>query len=187
MKSGDHPSDDELLRRAARGERQAFDQIVQRHKGTIYAFVRRYIGDGDDAYDVLQNTFVSAWQSLGKFDLKRPFLPWLRTIALNKCRDFGRRATVRRFLLQSKIAEPEETVPDPDEATQEETRLKRLDRAILSLPPFYREALLLTALSGLSHAEAAEILKTTAKAVEMRVRRARKHIAAQLGEDGPEG
>jgi RNA polymerase sigma factor CnrH len=187
VKSGDHQNDEDLLRRAARGEREAFDEIVRRHKGTIYAFVRRYIGDGDDAYDVLQNTFVSAWLAIGKFDLERPLLPWLRTIALNKCRDFGRRATVRRLLLLAKKAEPAETVPGPDEDRGGDARLKRLDRAILTLPPFYREALLLTTISGLSHTEVAEILKTTAKAVEMRVRRARKQIGTQLGEADPEG
>lgn len=184
MNGGLQTSDEALLRRAMRGERQAFDEIVQRHKGAIYAFIRRYIGDGDDAYDVLQETFLSAWLGLKRFDPARPFLPWLRTIAINKCRDFGRRASVRRLLLRLKSQEPEENVEEPAIASEEDARLRNLDRAILSLPPFYREPLLLTTVSGLSHAETAEILKTSPKAVEMRLRRARKQIASLLGDSG---
>ena len=180
MSDGELP-DAELARRAARSDRRAFDEIVQRHKTALYAFVRRYVGDADDAYDVLQNTFVSAWLGIKRFDPARPLLPWLRTIALNKCRDFGRRATVRRLLLRAKAEEPEEHPAGP-EVSSEDVRLRRLDRAILSLPASYREALLLTTVSGLRHAEAAEILRTSAKAVEMRVRRARKKLAELLGD-----
>ena len=184
--------DEQLVRRAAAGERAAFDVIVQRHKGTIFGFVRRYIGDADEAYDILQDAFVSAWLALPKFDLTRPFLPWLRTIALNKCRDHGRRAMVRRILLRAKAQDPtEEQAIRPDSNDEGDARLdarlQRLDRAILSLPAFYREPLLLTAVSGLSHAEVAVMLKTTVKAVEMRVRRARQRLAAELGEAEPEG
>jgi len=81
----------------------------------FFAFVRRYIGQRDDAHDVLQDAFLAAWLALNRYDPSRPFLPWLRTIALNKCRDFGRRQKVRRLLLLAKAAEPEpESIPSLD-------------------------------------------------------------------------
>jgi RNA polymerase sigma-70 factor (ECF subfamily) len=173
-------SDEILAARAATGDRAAFETIVRRHKEPIFRFVRRYVGNSDDAYDLLQDAFLAAWSGLPRYDSARPFLPWLRTIALNKCRDFSRRQSVRRLFLKALAARPEEKF-EPAEAGQED-RLDRLDAAIATLPAFYKEALLLTTVSGLSHHATAEILKTTPKAIEMRLYRARRKILAAIGE-----
>ena len=184
-------SDESLAALAGRGDKRAFERIVQRHKAHLFQFVRRYVGQGDDAYDVLQDTFLAAWSAISRFDPSRPFLPWLRTIALNKCRDFARRQTVRRLLLRARAAEPSETATlwqmGEDQADREAERLKRLDQEIAALPSFYKEPFLLTFVSGLSHEQAAEILHTTAKAIEMRVYRARRKLLDALGYDDREG
>lgn len=172
-------SDRDLVTRAASGDRTAFEVIVRRHKQPLFRFIRRYLGNSDDAYDVLQDTFVAAWTAVGRFDISRPLMPWLRTIALNKCRDFSRRQTIRRVILGlfASEADPQAST-DASDAHGE--RLDRLDQAIAELPIFYKEPLLLTAVSGLSHQEAAAILKVTPKAIEMRVRRARQRLAKAL-------
>ncbi|HYK79672.1 MAG TPA: RNA polymerase sigma factor [Micropepsaceae bacterium] len=183
-------SDEKIAACARTGDRPAFEILVRRHKDTLYRFIRRYIGQADDAYDVLQNCFVSAWSGLARYDPSRPFLPWLRTIALNKCRDFGRRQKVRRLVLgafaREAEAEPsteaQERALDQDAA--EARHLAALDRVIAELPAFYKEPLLLTSVAGLSHQEAAEMLDTTPKAIEMRIYRARRKVLAAL--NGPE-
>jgi RNA polymerase sigma-70 factor (ECF subfamily) len=182
------PSDETLAFQAQQGDKSAFDELVRRNKAPLYRFVRRYVGDRDDAYDIVQDAFISAWGALKRYDPNRAFATWLRTIALNKCRDFGRRRAVRRLLLRAKAVEPVE--PETYEATREavavevrETvRLRRLDQAIAALPAFYKEPLLLTMVSGLSHQDAARQLKTSAKAIEMRLRRARKKLTAALSD-----
>ena len=191
MTSLDSDSDEVLVTLAKLGDRMAFEHLVRRHKDELYRFVRRYVGHADDAYDVLQNCLVAAWLGLSRYDPARAFAPWLRTIALNKCRDFGRRQTVRRVFLtvfaQERAAS--ETLVGPEvasgEAAQRDARLDLLDSAIAGLPAFYKEPLLLTTVSGLSHEEAAALLKTTPKAIEMRLYRARRKLQALLGE--PEG
>jgi RNA polymerase sigma factor (sigma-70 family) len=189
----DDTDTDELIAGAAKdGNREAFEVLVRRRKASLYRFVRRYIGQGDDAYDILQNCFVSAWTGLQRYDPVRPFLPWLRVIALNKCRDFARRQKVRRLILKAFAAEAkaDETVLPTeglDRLDAEAQRLSSLDKAIARLPAFYKEPLLLTTVSGLSHIEAAEELKTTPKAIEMRLYRARKKILMDLGPDSGEG
>jgi RNA polymerase sigma factor (sigma-70 family) len=165
---------------------------VRRHKGGIYRFVRRYVGQGDDAYDILQNCFVSAWTGLARYDPERPFLSWLRVIALNKCRDFARRQNVRNLILRAFAAETRGTEPTTpgetiDAQDGESERLSRLDKAISRLSAFYKEPLLLTTVSGLTHIEAARELGTTPKAIEMRLYRARKKILSDLGSDSGEG
>jgi RNA polymerase sigma-70 factor (ECF subfamily) len=166
--------------RAKSGDRAAFDILVTRHKDILYRFIRRYVGQADDAYDILQNCFVSAWEGLDRFDPARPLLAWLRVIALNKCRDFGRRQKVRRVFLKAFASE--QSGQDSmraqlgGEADDDALRLAKLDKAIAELPTRYKEPLLLTVVSGLSHQEAAEVLGTSSKAVEMRLYRARRRI-----------
>jgi len=184
--TGDPESDEALAAHARSGDRAAFDVLVRRHKDALYGFVRRYLGSADVSYDVLQESFLSAWLALERYDPARPFLPWLRTIALNKCRDVGRRETVRRLFLRAfsrETADQRTTVHLDRERNAEATlaeRLSRLDRAIADLPAFYKEPLLLVTVSGLTHKEAAEILETTPKAVEMRLARARSRLLTTL-------
>jgi RNA polymerase sigma factor (sigma-70 family) len=192
VRFGDADTDEQIAAAAKDGNREAFEFLVRRHKAGIYRFVRRYIGQGDDAYDILQNCFVSAWTGLARYDPARPFLPWLRVIALNKCRDFARRQKVRRLIMTAIAAETTATEPvslteGHDGLAAEAERLSRLDRAIARLPAFYKEPLLLITVSGLSHIEAAEELGTTPKAIEMRLYRARKKILSDLGPDTGEG
>jgi RNA polymerase sigma-70 factor (ECF subfamily) len=182
----DPGSDEALAARARTGDRAAFDTLVRRHKDALYGFVRRYLGSADEGYDVLQETFLSAWLALRRYDPARPFLPWLRTIALNKCRDAGRRQTVRRLFLHAfarETADERTTAQvdaERDAAAALDRRLARLDRAIADLPALYKEPLLLTTVSGLSHKETAAMLEITPKAVEMRLARARARLAAVL-------
>ena len=181
------PSDSDLAAWAQNGDKRAFEELVHRHKGPLFRFVRRSTGNDDDAYDVVQDSFVSAWMAIGRFDPTKVFAIWLRAIAMNKCRDYGRRQSVRRRFLRLiaprdvEIAAETETLLEREVDRREVARLAQLDRAIAELPAFYKEPLLLTSVSGLSQQEAALQLKTTAKAIEMRVRRARKKLTESLG------
>jgi RNA polymerase sigma-70 factor (ECF subfamily) len=175
-------SDAVLAVAARQGDQDAFAHIMRRHKGWLYQFIRRYVADKDDAYDVLQESFVSAWGALARFDPDRPFEAWLRQIALNKCRDRARRGAVRRAALSVLSwlgAESAPASPQQD-ATAADQALKRLDAAIGKLPRALKEPLLLTAFEGKSHKEAGELLGINAKAVETRVYRAKKQLALAL-------
>ena len=162
--------------RAGGGDRAAFEALIRSEKAGLYAFVRRYVGDRDDAYDVVQESFVAAWRAIGRYDPSRRFGVWLRAIALNKCRDHGRRALVRR-LAHGAFAAEQAHLPASEFDAEGEGRLARLDRAVARLPPMYKEPLLLTTAGGLSHEEAAGVLGVSAKAVEMRLYRARRRLA----------
>lgn len=176
-------SDAELVARSLKGEEAAFTVLMQRHKEKLYRFIRRYVGDRDEAYDVLQESFLAAWNALDRYDPERPFSAWLYRIALNKCRDWSRRRTVRQWLTRSEPIDGPEglALADdkqlPDDWISEQQELRWLDKAIASLPKNLKEPLILTALEGHSHDEAAVILRLSAKAVELRVYRARKALA----------
>jgi RNA polymerase sigma-70 factor (ECF subfamily) len=181
---------------AQSGDRRAFEQLVRLHKASLYRFVRRYVGDADDAYDLVQDAFVSAWLALRRFDARQSFAAWLRAIALNKCRDFGRRRAVRRRLLvlfagDFSRAQDTDSPGEEDPEPHAQVRLRRLDQAIAALPRLYKEPLLLTLVSGLTQQQAAGELGVSTKAVELRIRRAKRTLARILGEPAddfpPEG
>jgi len=186
LKPGGSASDGELAGRALAGEDQAFTLLMSRHKPWAYRFVRRYVGQADDALDVLQDTFFSAWLSLSSYQPERPFEAWLRRIALNKCRDSARRRKVRR-MVSAFVGGDEQELPEvvdqaatPEAALADAQASAALAAAIRRLPRGLKEPLLLTSLEGLSHREAGELLGLNAKAVEMRVYRARAQLSLIL-------
>lgn len=185
--SAEGPSDADLVAAILAGQRNAFDQLMTRHKTWLFLFIRRHTPTSEDAYDILQESFASAWKALKHYDRTRPFDAWIRRIALNKCRDRARREAVRRRVFSLVGLPAEDQAPD-NTAGAEATRiageaLARLNAAIRGLPQPLREALVLTTLQGLSQREAAEALGTSVKVVEMRVYRARKQLAEVLDRD----
>ena len=189
MSAADQP-DAVLASDAQNGNRRAFDQLVIRHKAQIYRIARHYIGNAADALDIVQDTFVAAWLALGSYDNGRDFGAWLRTIALNKCRDLGRRQAVRRNVtrLFGLLDVRERTEPSADviaeNAQTDNQRLQALDRAVATLPAAQKEVIVLTAFAGLSQQEAAAQLGTSVKSVEMKVRRAKQRLEELLRSDG---
>lgn len=171
-----------LAQRAARGEERAFAELMRRHKGPLYRFVRAYVGDASEAYDILQETFVAAWTGLPKYDPARRFDAWVKRIALNKCRDWSRRRKVREFFYTAKdIDTPGLQVQAPEDAVEQTVGLvDRLEAAIAALPASLKEPLLMTVFDGLTHRDAGEALGLSAKAVEVRVYRAKQKLAAIL-------
>jgi RNA polymerase sigma factor (sigma-70 family) len=181
------PADADLARRAAAGEDRAYAELVRRHQDGLYRLLRRYVGDPDDAYEATQEAFIAAWGALRRYDPARPFGAWLRTIAINKARDRGRRAVVRRLLFSAQPVHEIETLsaadatPDAEQDLMRREREAALDRAIANLPAKLRAPLVLTAFDGCSQADAAAILGVSVKTVEMCVYRARKKLAGALG------
>jgi len=176
-----------LVAIAIKGDNSAFSALMDRHKGSLHRVVRRYVGDADEALDLVQETFVACWSKLDSFDSTRPFAVWLRRIALNKCRDWSRRRQVRRFFFGAASLDSVDPLAANTEVVSQERysdeRLAALDVAVSQLPVALKEPLLLTVFEELSHQEAAALLGITAKAVETRVYRAKQRLREVLADD----
>lgn len=174
-------SDGELAALTLAGRQDAFTELMRRHREPIYRLIRGYIGDPEEAVDLVQDCFTSAFKGLDRYDQARPFRAWLSRIAINKCRDWARRRSVRRVLLMSvpsfHAAQVEDPAPRADEAARDRQELERLWRAIANLPRNLKEPLILRTIEGLSQAETASVLRISEKAVETRVYRARQKLA----------
>lgn len=189
MNISDTESDADLAKRAVDGEDHAFTLLMRRHKAGLFAFVRRYVGENDPALEIVQEAFVSAWKALSRYDGSRPFAVWLRAIALNKCRDRGRKLAVRRLIFGDKdIMAPEaaqyaDHAPGPEALLLASQRRRVLDAAIAKLPATMKEPFLLTCFEEYSHQATADILGISIKAVESRVYRARQKLTTILGDE----
>jgi RNA polymerase sigma factor (sigma-70 family) len=174
-------SDGELAALTLAGRHSAYAEIMKRHRDVIYRLARGHVGDRDDALDVVQETFTSAYRALERYDHSRPMRAWLSRIAINKCRDWSRRRAVRRFMAtMSLTSEAVDEVPDSspriDDAVADREQLELLWAAVAALPRNLKEPLILRTIDGLSQAEAAGVLGISEKAVETRVYRARAKL-----------
>lgn len=178
-------TDGELVTLALNGAQSAFSHLVHRHAPHLRRVVARRLRDPDDVLDVIQDTHLAVWRALQSYDAGRPFEAWLTSIALNKCKDWVRRRIVRFGAVAQIQADRARDGAEMEErsaeslAIEEET-LRDLEQALGRLPPKLREPLILTALLELSQAAAAQELRATRKAVEMRVRRARQRLQQTL-------
>ncbi len=178
--------DGELVAGALNGDHAAFERLMHRHKEPLYRLIRRLTGDPDEAYDLLQETFLALWSSLSRYDPARPFEGWARRVAVNKSRDWARRRMVRRWIAAvlpgdgdgALTADPS---PSPETIAGDAIELRRLGTAITALPAALREPLVLAAVEGLSQREVADALCISEKAVETRIRRARARLAVAIG------
>ena len=174
-------TDGELATLSIAGRETAFTEIMNRYRQPTFRLIRTFVGDEDEALDLTQETFISAYQALARYDPKRPIRTWLATIAINKCRDWGRKRTVRRILtLGGTLGAEAERVADDrvavDDAASDRQELGRVEQAIAKLTSDLRETLILRTIEGLSQAETANILGISEKAVETRLYRARAKL-----------
>ena len=156
----------QLIRQAAEGQEQAFEQLVLRHQKGIYNLTLRMTGNQDDAYDLTQESFLRAWKSLAAFQFESSFSTWLYRIATNLCIDFLRRQKRGKVIsLQMMEDESEQPLPLPDpkpgpeqQVLEQENRETVAD-ALQELEPEYRMALTMRVIDVLSYQEIAAELE----------------------------
>jgi len=162
------------VRGAQAGSADAFGRLVQMHQQGLRAFLRRLSGNPVDADDLAQDTFVFAWEHIGRFDPARSFRPWLFGIGWRKYRE-RKRSWLRLLTREGKAAAMETSyAPDPG--------LKMdLIKAAERLAPEQKAAVLLCLGAEFTHAEAAEALALPLGTVKSHVARGREKLAAALG------
>lgn len=171
------------------GTDTALDELIRRHQEPLLRFVYRYLHDETSARDVVQEVFVRVYFKAAKYRPEASVKTWIYAIAVNLCRDHVRRiARYRQHISTDAPAEgrdgPGELAdsgPLPDEHARQSDRFQALQAAIDQLPRQLKEALVLFALDGRSQIEVAQILGTTPKAVELRVRHAKERLRVILG------
>lgn len=177
---------------ALRGDKKAFEALVIRYKDRIFNACYRLMGDGDEARDCAQETFVKAFRSLKAFRFDAAFGTWLYAIAVNTCRNrlqsAAYRATRRTVSLGAGgngdspdcIAELEDPGLSPLEQLSRKEGERLLQRAIAALPEMARTLVVLRDIEGLSYEEVAQATGLELGTVKSGLARARARLRSNL-------
>ena len=183
---GNRRGDDrELVRRAQQGDGDAFELLVKKHQGRVFAVAGGILRNREDVEDIAQQVFVKAYFSLKKFDQRAAFSTWLYKITVNECWDLLRKKKVRPLVYESELSEEQATMylateqrsdSGPDVREQLEVR-QQLDTWLECLEERDRTMLTLKEVQGFTVEEIAEILGINGNTVKVRLFRARQKIA----------
>lgn len=181
-----------LLKKAAAGSAEAFEQLVLTYQTPIYNLCLRMTGNPEDAADMTQESFLKAWRSLEGFHFESAFSTWLYRLASNTCLDFLRSVKRRKqFSLTMEDADGETQLLDlPDPApTPEASLLSAEESALLAaamrqLDPEQQRILTLRVVNDLSYTEIAAVLDIKEGTVKSRLARARENLRKKLLQSG---
>jgi RNA polymerase sigma-70 factor (ECF subfamily) len=183
--SDDNAVDADLVAQARKGKDQAFNLLMRRHSPMVVRYLTRLLGNVDDAHDAAQETFVALHRNLHRFDPSRSFVAWLFHMARNKGRDALRKRTAMRWLGgEDSMEQYASTAPAPDIEVADRQTLEQVEGAIREMPEGLKTPLLLSAIEGLTHAEIGTVMGLTAKAVEVRIYRARSRLRSPGAANG---
>jgi len=169
-----------LLGRARQGDLSAFEEIVRRHQRRVYGVALRIVRSHAVADDVAQDAFLRAWQSLDRFELGRPFGPWVCRIAANLAVNHVRSPVAREDPLPEGHGETPARQEGPLDAVLGGEAQELLHRALEELPPDQRAVFVLRAVEEMSYKEIAEALNLSPGTVMSRLFRAREKLARAL-------
>jgi RNA polymerase sigma-70 factor (ECF subfamily) len=163
------------IQRCLAGDREAFAEVVERHRDLVYNLAYRLISDPERAADLAQDTFVRAYTRLGEFRGESPFRIWVCRIAVRLCIDHLRTAKPPALPLAENLVASD----SGDWAERLEMR-RAVEQAIASLPPMYRAAIVLRHVHELSYREIAQALSLNLSTVKTHIRRARALLRRRL-------
>ena len=162
---------------AARGDRDAFSELVERHYDYIFRIACKWSGKRSDAEDIAQDVCIKLATAIRSFDGRSAFTSWLYKVTLNAVRDM-QRARSRRGRHIDRYAEvaPNEELPDQEDATA----MKEIWAAVRRLPDQQRDAVLLVYAEDMSHAQAGEIMGCKETTVSWHIHEAKKTLRGLL-------
>jgi RNA polymerase sigma-70 factor, ECF subfamily len=180
--------DRELVQKAQNGNKEAFELLVARHQGRVFAVAGGILRNREDVEDISQQVFLKAYFSLKRFDQRSAFSTWLYKITVNECWDLLRKKKVRPLVFESELSEEQahlyqstEQRADfaPDVSDQLEAR-EQLEQWLDCLEERDRTMLVMKEVQGFTVEEIAELMEINGNTVKVRLFRARQKIAERI-------
>ena len=182
-------TDQQLVRRAQKGDLRAFDLLVLKYQGRIGSLVSRYVSDSAEVEDVTQEAFIKAFRALDKFRGDSAFYTWLYRIAANAAKNYlvarGRRPSSDATIEDAELFDQGGALMEegtPEEVAMGEELARVVEEALASLPDELRAALTLREFEGLSYDDIAAVLECPVGTVRSRIFRAREAIDERIRE-----
>ncbi|MCY3019202.1 MAG: sigma-70 family RNA polymerase sigma factor [Planctomycetota bacterium] len=182
-RSGPALSDLEILRRAQEGDDAAFEELVNRYGKELYGLALYLTGQDSDAEDVVQETFLGAYERLGAFEARSSVRTWLSRILMNQAARHHRSQRVRSSVQPLRLSEASQALLEgaatASPAAVSELRMDILE-VLQALRPEHRAVVVLRELDGMSYRQIADVLDVPAGTVESRLFRARQELKEHL-------
>ena len=186
--------DHKLIESCQKGDTRAFETLVTRHRGKVYAMVQNMIKNEADAWDLSQEVFLKVWKALPKFEARAKFSTWLYRITHNVVYDWLRKREIDSagelddgILNESDIAAGARTTPTttarPDQALINSELGERINAALATLNAEHRETILLREVQGFDYKEIAKVMECSLGTVMSRLYYARKKLQALLSDE----
>lgn len=180
------PTDEDLIEKFQNGDLYAFDLIVKRYKNQLLNFIYRFLGNAEEAEDLVQETFLRVYRNRRAYQKVAKFSTWIYTIAGNLAKTELRKRKRRKFFSISDLGYNEKDYDISDEAYNPEkdvdSRMKEeiIHREINDLSPKFREVILLRDVQQLSYEEISQIVNIPLGTVKSRVNRGRLKLQEKL-------
>jgi len=174
--------DEILAAQTLEGDLSAFEELVNRHKNSVFAIVYKMIGQYQEAEDVCQEVFITVYEKLYQFDRNKKFGPWLHRIAVNaSISALRKKKKVISLNFDEAYTRPYEPYPqlymtDPQSMFEKKELKAEINAAIMELPENYRAVIILRYQMDYKNQEVASILGVSKENVEVRVHRARNAL-----------
>lgn len=172
--------DELLLRRACKGDVQAFEELMQSHESRIYAIALRMMGNREDAQDCAQEAMVRIYRAMGSFKGQSALATWIYRITMNTCLDELRRRKARKVTSLDSLVDNGWSLTDTGDTPEEHglrvEKQNALNQAIQSLPDDMRAAIILRDVKGYSYDEIASILDANVGTIKSRISRGREKL-----------
>lgn len=180
-----------LVKAAQNGDQEAFNQLVQIHRGKIYAMIQNMLHNQADAWDLTQEVFIKAWRALPKFEARAKFSTWLYRISHNVVYDWMRKRKISSsgefddaILTDASIEPSARTTPrasiSPDHAAENKELGARIADAMSKISPEHRQVITLREIEGYDYKEIADIIESSIGTVMSRLFYARKKLQTLL-------
>jgi RNA polymerase sigma-70 factor (ECF subfamily) len=184
--------ENELVAPAAAGDRDAFEQLVEKYQDMVFSHALRMCGNRADAEDISQEVFIRLYRSLSTFRGEAALSTWIYSVTANLCIDFARKSLRRRTWPFSAYENEEgELIFDlPDSSSLPENVFEKIElaseiaEALMILKPAFRQIIVLRDINGLSYEEIAAALKIPVGTVRSRLARARAKLCDILKKAG---
>jgi len=180
-------TDQQLVKRAQKGDTRAFDLLVLKYQGRLAALVARYVQDSSEVEDVVQEAFIKAYKALSKFRGDSAFYTWLYRIATNAAKNYlvtrGRRPSADVDVSDAEFIEEAESLREsetPESHLFGQELADVVSSTLASLPEELRAALMLREFEGMSYEEIADVMACPVGTVRSRIFRAREAIDAKV-------
>ncbi|MDZ7362738.1 MAG: sigma-70 family RNA polymerase sigma factor [candidate division KSB1 bacterium] len=187
LQTFDHKiSDEDLIEKFQRGDLYAYELIVKRYKDQLLNFVYRFLGNQEEAEDVVQETFLRVYRKRHAYQRVAKFSTWVYTIAGNLARTELRRRNRRRIFslsnlgVEDKEYEISDEILSPERHTNTVLSEEIIQREISKLSPKFREVIILRDIQELSYEEISKIIRVPIGTVKSRVNRARLRLQGRL-------